>query len=166
MPTRTAILIAAGAVMLSGCESRARNEGAAATQAVPAAGNAPVEKGLAINTPAFEGRLNIPGMTIGGEDMDLDGMKLPPGSKVTGIKVDAPDAGRDQVRIAFTSDTAAAAVAEHFRAQGREAGYALVAGTTDPLDVRGAKTDGESFALTVAPAGAGATGTLLLLDKD
>jgi hypothetical protein len=133
---------------------------------VPAAGGVPVEKGVAITSPEFEGRLNIPGMTLAGDDIDLDGMKLPPGSKVTGIKVDAPEAGRDQVRIAFTSDTAAAAVAEHFRAQGRAAGYALVAAPAEALEVRGAKPDGESFALAVTPEGAGATATLLLLDKD
>jgi hypothetical protein len=85
---------------------------------------------------------------------------------VTGIKVDAPEAGPDQVRIACASTTPAAAVAEHFRAQGKAAGYALADAPATALDVRGAKPDGESFALKVVPAGTGATATLLLLDKD
>jgi hypothetical protein len=155
---------AVGTLLLVACKSRTEREPGAVAQAVPAAGDVVVEKGLAIDTPAFAGRVNIPGLSIGGEDMDLDGMKLPPGSSVTGIKVDAPETGKDQVRIAFTSTGAAAAVADHFRAQAKAAGYTLAPGAA--LDVRGARPDGESFALTVTPAGAGATGALLLLDKD
>jgi hypothetical protein len=81
MQKRAATLIAASALLLAACEDRNRQESAATTQAIPAVGDVPVERGLAINTPEFEGRLNIPGLSVASEDMDLDGMELPPGSR-------------------------------------------------------------------------------------
>lgn len=93
----------------------------------PLTGEAAVS-GLDIDTDGFKAKLEIPGLTFGGDHMDIDGMKHYPGTKVRGVRVNATDRGSDEkgsVTMDFTSPATPAVVSTYMAEQARKAGYAL-----------------------------------------
>ena len=122
--------------------------------------------GLSIDSDKFKANLDIPGLAFGGDDMNLDGMKLYPGSTVKGMHVhavDRPGTDKGEVVVDFTSPAAPAVVAQHMADEARRAGFTLVVNT--PVQVGGSKagTDETSrFAVTVSPNGDGTAGQLTM----
>jgi len=111
--------------------------------------------------------LSIPGIELGGEDMNIDGMKLYPGSKMTGVNVTDKDGGNGRVEIRFVSPAAPDVVARY---------YADAAGQADFTGVKLAKSgaastvtavngEGDPMTITLQPASKGTQGSIVMTDK-
>jgi hypothetical protein len=106
---------------------------------------------VAVNLPGFSGKLKLPKLHLDGNDIELNGVHLYPGSKVTGMNIDA---GHDDgvVHIAFDSPADPATVRNWFQGKLTGVGFTLhaegngLAGTTD---------DKKPFKLDLQPDGAG-----------
>ncbi|WP_149523118.1 hypothetical protein [Sphingomonas montanisoli] len=152
------ILIALPALALAGCEvkvgEKARDEG----------GNVSVsaERGVSIDAPGFKAKVDIPGIDIGGADMDIDGMKLFPGSKLANVNVVGKDGPGDKVTMGYTAPGAPAAVATYYQNAAKEAGFTGV--SIDGTTVHATKDDGDKLTITAAPDGANTRGQILVVD--
>ena len=117
---------------------------------------------IAFNLPIAEGQLKVPAAMMHGGEVDIDGVKLMPGSSITGFNLDAHDKGAT-VDMNFTAPAAPDAVrsyyVDQFRKQGAEA---AVAGDA----VTGTSKDGSPFAIHVSPAPNGSQGKIVIQDKD
>lgn len=124
--------------------------------------------GLSIDSDKFKANVEIPGLSFGADHMDLDGMKLYPGSTVKGVHVRAVDRGdndRGEVTMDFSSPAGPAAVARHMADQARKAGFTVAASSAA---VSGRKLDGgktDDFALEVYPNGDATIGHLTMTDS-
>lgn len=91
---------------------------------------------VALNLPGFSGKINLPKLHLDGDDVEFNGVHLYPGSKVTGMNIDA-DHDNGTVHIAFDSPADPATVRDYFQTKLGGAGFTLhaegsgLAGTTD-----------------------------------
>lgn len=117
---------------------------------------------IEFNLPIAEGKLKIPAGMMHNGNFDIDGVKLMPGSQVTGFSMFAADKGAD-VTMAFTApaspDDVRSYYVEQFRKQGVEAALAGDA-------VQGKTSDGSPFAIHVSPGPGGSQGRIEVQDKD
>ena len=122
--------------------------------------------GLSIDSDQFKANIDIPGMSFGGEHMNLDGIKLYPGSTVKGMHVhavDRPGIEKGEVVVDFTSPAAPVTVAQHMADAARRAGYTLTVNSA--AQVGGSKADGNEtkrFAVTLGPNGEATAGQMTL----
>jgi hypothetical protein len=114
---------------------------------------------VALNLPGFSGKVTLPKLHLDGDDVEFNGVHLYPGSKVTGMNVDASD-DRGTVHIDFDSPADPATVKRWFKDKLGGAKFTLhdagsgLAGTTD---------EGKPFTLDLRPAGGGAAqGTIVV----
>lgn len=145
--------------LLAGCDVHSKNPADGDEKvAIQADGNGEI----AFNTPIAEGKLKVPGAMVGHSDFDIDGVKLMPGSTVTGFSVFAGDKA-STVNMAFTAPATPDAVrvyfVDQFKANGVEA---QLSGDT----VTGKSKDGSPFTITVGAAGSGSQGKIEIQDKD
>ncbi len=112
-------------------------------------------------------RASASGIDIDGDDFDIDGVDLYPGSHIRAMNVDAVNKGGAKistVKASFESQTDAKTLADWFDAEMKKekftftrSGYTL-SGTTD---------DGDAFTLTISDLGGGkANGHVVITDKD
>jgi hypothetical protein len=95
-------------------------------------------------------------------NFDIDGVKLMPGSQVTGFSLDAHDKA-SVVNMSFTAPASPDAVRAYFLDQFRKKGRDVaVAGDS----VTGKSKDGSPFTIQVSPAGSGSNGMIRIEDKD
>ncbi|HEY4071029.1 MAG TPA: hypothetical protein VGM04_05675 [Sphingomicrobium sp.] len=117
---------------------------------------------IEFNLPIAEGKLKVPTAMMHNGDFDIDGVKLMPGSKVTGFSLEAHDKGAT-VDMAFsapaTPDEVRSYYIDQFKAQGVEAALAGDA-------VQGKTKDGSPFSIHVSPAASGSQGMIEVQDKD
>lgn len=123
------------------------------------------DHGFGIDTDKFKMALDIPGLNLSGGNLDIDGMKLFPGSSVHGMKVNAHEDSDDheknsKVVVSFTAPASPAAVLDHAVKEAEGAGWKVVR-TGNALS--GTK-DGDSFAYALTPSGDKTDGTLTILD--
>jgi hypothetical protein len=145
--------------LLAGCNVHSKN---------PVAGDDNVsihadESGnIAFNLPIAEGKLKVPTNFMHEGDVDIDGVKLMPGSSLTGFNLDSRN-DVSNVDMSFTStaspDEVRAYYVDQFRKQGVEA---AIAGDA----VTGKSKDGSPFTIQVSPAANGSTGKIVIQDKD
>ena len=145
--------------LLAGCNVHAKN---------PAKGDDNVsiqadENGhISFNLPIAEGKLKVPTSMMHNGSFDIDGVKLMPGSSVTGFNLDA---GHDNANVdmSFTAtaspDEVRSYYIEQFRKQGVEVALAGDA-------VTGKSKDGSPFTIQVSPAPSGSQGKIVIHDKD
>lgn len=98
---------------------------------------------VSIDTPLFKGDMTLPGFTIDGANLQLDGLDLYPGSKVRDVSVNARD-GAGGVVIAFDSPAPADVVRRWYRDALAEAGIRI---TGDGLS--GQTEGGKPFRIAV-----------------
>ncbi len=123
--------------------------------------------GFSIDADKFKANLDIPGIAFGGDHMDLDGIKLYPGSTVKGMHVhavDRPGTEKGEVIVDFTSPAAPATVAQHIADSARKAGFGLTVDTTAQVGGSKRKDDGEisRFAVTLNPNGDATVGQMTI----
>jgi hypothetical protein len=145
--------------LLAGCNVHSKN---------PAAGDDNVSihaddsGNIAFNLPIAEGKLKVPTHFMHEGDVDIDGVKLMPGSSLTGFNLDSHN-DVSNVDMSFTStaspDEVRAYYVDQFRKQGVEA---AIAGDA----VTGKSKDGSPFTIQVSPAANGSTGKIVIQDKD
>ena len=145
--------------LLAGCDVHGKN---------PAQGddkvsiNADDNGNISFNLPIAQGQVKVPGGFMHNGNVDIDGVKLMPGSSVTGFNMDSKDHGTI-MNIAFTASASADEVrsyyVDQFKKQGAEvavAGYA----------VSGKSKEGSPFTIEVTPAASGSQGKIVIEDKD
>jgi len=117
---------------------------------------------IAFNLPFAEGHVKVPAMMMHNGNIDIDGVKLMPGSSVTGFNVNARDKGAT-VDMSFTApaspDEVRSYYADQFRKQGVEVALAGDA-------VSGKSRDGNPFVIHVTPGPNGSQGKIEVQDKD
>ena len=106
---------------------------------------------FAVNVPGFAGKLKMPRIHLDGDDVDLNGVHLYPGSKVTGMNIDA-DHDQGAVHIAFESPADPATVQAWFLDKLNAAGFMLHA---EGSGLSGTSESGEPFTLDLQPDGTG-----------
>ena len=117
---------------------------------------------IAFNLPIAEGKLKIPGNFMHEGDVDIDGVKMMPGSTLTGFNLDSHNEVSN-VQMSFTStaspDEVRSYYVDQFKKQGVEA---AIAGDA----VTGKSKDGGPFTIQVSPAANGSQGKIVIQDKD
>jgi hypothetical protein len=145
--------------LLAGCNIHSKN---------PASGDENVsihadESGqVAFNLPMVAGQVKVPQMMMHNGNIDIDGVKLMPGSSVTGFSILAGDKGAN-VNMAFTAPASPDEVRSYFLDQFRKQG-AEVALAGDA--VSGKSKDGNPFVIHVTPGPNGSQGKIGIQDKD
>jgi hypothetical protein len=121
---------------------------------------------VSIDTPGFKANVSLPAIDIGSH-ADLDGIKLAPGTKVSGMNVDAKDNDGDgdsgTVEMHFTNPQAPGPVLDHYAKSAADAGYGQINRTTNSLTAR---KDDKSFAIQIDADGNGSRGTITMTGKD
>ena len=124
--------------------------------------NADESGNVAFNLPFVNGQVKLPSGFMRNGNFDIDGVKLMPGSQVTGFNVLAADKG-STVNMAFTAPASPNEVRSYFVDQFRKQGV-------DPSlsgdSVNGKTKDGSPFSIQVSSAAAGSKGTIVVHDKD
>jgi hypothetical protein len=112
--------------------------------------------------PVVGGKMKVPGGMMHGGDVDIDGVKLMPGSSVNGFSVFAGDKGAT-VNLAFTAAASPDDVRSYYVGEFRKKGVeAALPGNT----ITGRSKDGSDFTIQVAPAAKGSQGKIVVHDKD
>ena len=145
--------------LLAGCNVHSKN---------PATGDDNVsihadENGqIAFDLPIGNGKVNIPTSMMHKGDFDIDGVKLMPGSEMTGLNVEAGHQGAN-VDMSFTSPAAPDRVRAYFLDQFKQKGVeAALSGDA----IAGKSKDGSQFVIHLSPNGTGSTGKIVIHDKD
>jgi hypothetical protein len=124
--------------------------------------NADASGQIAFDVPFAKGQVKVPSGWMHNGNFDIDGVKLMPGSQVTGFSLDAHDKA-SVVNMSFTAPASPDAVRAYFLDQFRKKGRDVaVAGDS----VTGKSKDGSPFTIQVSPAGSGSNGMIRIEDKD
>ena len=145
--------------LLAGCDMHSKN---------PAKGDDNVtiradDSGqIEFNLPIAEGKVKVPAGMMHKGNIDIDGVKLMPGSTVTGFSMFAADKGAT-VNMAFKASAPPDAVRSYYVDQFKKQGVeAALSGDA----VQGKTKDGGAFTIQVGPAGGGSEGKIQIQDKD
>jgi hypothetical protein len=154
---RPVALLAALLPVLAACGSGA--DGGNGTAITVSGGGARADTsakggGVAIAVPGFNAKVDLPGLKVKAEDVNLAGMKAYPGSEVERIDISkAPaESGEKRAVFAFVAPADAARVRGWFIEQGRAAGFAL---TGEAATLAGTGPEGERVEMRFADAGPG-----------
>jgi len=122
--------------------------------------------GVSVSIPGFEAKLKVPGVELGGDDMDIDGIKLYPGTEIKGIAVfDEKGARNSRVEMRFISPATPDKVAAHFEAAAREQGFTdfRVASSDGGTTFSAKQTDGDDVTIVMNRAAGGTTAGQILI---
>ncbi len=161
-------------VLLAGCEMKVGEKDGGnemASLSVGEDGNVAITAsdgadGVAVSLPGFEGKMKIPGLQLGGDNMDIDGMKLYPGSEVKGINVtDQKGAGNSLVEMRFVSPATPDKVAAHHAEAARSENFSNINVTSKDgvATFTAKKSDGDDVTITMNPAPGGTTAGQILI---
>lgn len=165
-------------LLLGACEMKVGKDDAGAKDAasvkIDAGGNVAIAAndgadGVSVSLPGIEGKVKIPGMELGGDNMDIDGMKLYPGTKLSGINItDQKGFGNGVVEMRFTSPATPDKVAAYYAAAapGEDFRDIKVTAAKGSSTVTAVKGDGDRLTITIDPAAGGSAGTILIRDAD
>ena len=116
---------------------------------------------IAFNLPIAEGAVKVPATMMHNGNFDIDGVKLMPGSSMTGFNLEAHDHGAT-VDMNFTSPAPPDQVRSYFLDQFDKQGVkAALAGET----VTGKSKDGSPFTIYVSAAPGGSKGVIAIQSK-
>ena len=117
---------------------------------------------IAFNLPIAEGQVKIAGGFMHEGGIDIDGVKLMPGSKVTGFNLDSRN-DVTNVDMSFTAPASPDEVRSYFLDQFRKQGAEVkLAGDS----VVGKSKDGSPFTIQVSPGPSGSQGKIVVQDTD
>jgi hypothetical protein len=117
---------------------------------------------IAFNLPIAQGQVKVPAGFMHNGNFDIDGVKLMPGSQVTGFSMFARDHGAT-VNMSFTAPASPDQVRSYFVNQFKDKGIeATVSGDA----VTGKSKDGDPFTIQVSPGANGSQGKVVIEDRD
>jgi hypothetical protein len=116
---------------------------------------------IAFNLPIAEGQVRVPTSVMHNGNLDIDGVRLMPGSAVTGFSLDAGN-NRSTVNMSFTAPAEPDDVRSYFVDQFKKQG---VVATLGGDAVTGRSKDGSPFSIQVGPAANGSKGTIVIESK-
>jgi len=120
---------------------------------------------VSFELPGFSAKVNVPEGLMDKSDFDIDGVKLYPGARVTGMNVNATGGGSTSiVKIAFAAPDAPAKVRDWY-----ENAFAAksIAITRSGEGLAGKTADGDGVLMAFAPSnGGGTTGTIDIRDSN
>ncbi len=113
---------------------------------------------LSIKAPGFTGQITLPKIHLDGGDFEMNGVHLYPGSKISGMNIDAHDGGagdkKGSVRVTFESPAVPDTVRGWFAEKLAAADFKL---TKQGSGLAGTSDEGKPFKLELAPTGDGKT---------
>lgn len=146
--------------LLAGCNVHSKNPADHADENVSI--HADESGHIAFNLPIAEGTLKVPAPMMHHGNVDIDGVKLMPGSSVTGFNLDAQHDKGANVEMTFASPASPDQVRSYFVDQFRQQGVgAALAGNA----VVGKSKDGNPFTISVSPAANGSLGKIVVQDN-
>jgi hypothetical protein len=111
---------------------------------------------VAFNLPFAKGEVNVPQSMMRDGQVDIDGVKMIPGGKISGFNVNAGDKGSTVV-MNFTSPVSPQDTRAYFLDQFKQKGVdAALAGDS----ITGTSRDGDKFDIEVGPGPTGSNGTI------
>lgn len=117
---------------------------------------------MSFDLPFAKGEVKLPASMMHGGDFDIDGVKLMPGSKVNGFKLNAGKDG-STVDIGFKAPAAPDQVRAYFLDQFRAKGMDAAASGDG---ITGTSKDGSPFTIQLAASDGGTQGNIEVHDKD
>lgn len=136
-----------------------------------AAGNGSDAQTVAVNVPGFSAKLNVPGLTLGSQNMSIDGIAFHPGTRLSGVNIagaagdGSGGEGHGAVEMRFTDPAAPDQLLAYYKQAAQGGGWTEVPPAAgQQFAATRAKADGsEHLALQVgAAAGGGSTGRFLV----
>jgi hypothetical protein len=124
--------------------------------------NADASGQIAFDVPFAKGQVKVPSGWMHNGNFDIDGVKLMPGSEVTGFSLNAHDKGAT-VNMSFTVPAAPDAVRSYYVDQFKKKGTETV---VSGESVTGKSKDGSPFTITVSPAASGSKGKIRIEDSE
>lgn len=138
--------------------SAADNAAPVSTAAAPAA---PAPNTMSIDVPGLKGSVSLPTLSLPGKNTDIDGMRLYPGTQLTGMAVagdETAHGGEGGVSMRYTAPAAPGAVIAFYSHAAQAAGFTLGTISGDTLHAsKGAKT---AVTIVARPADGGSAGTI------
>jgi len=117
---------------------------------------------VSFDLPFAKGQVKLPEGFMHEGDMDIDGVKLMPGSKMTGFNLDSHN-DVSNVELAFNSPAPPEQVRAYYVDQFKQKGVeASVSGDA----VIGKSKDGKPFRIEISPTANGSQGKLVVEDHD
>jgi hypothetical protein len=117
---------------------------------------------IAFNLPVAEGKLKVPAGMMHNGNFDIDGVKLMPGSSMSGFNLDS-HGDTTTIEMSFRAPASPDEVRSYYIDQFKKQGVeATVAGDA----VTGKSKDGSPFVIRVSPAPNGSQGKIEVQDKD
>lgn len=118
---------------------------------------------LSLDLPDIKAQIRLPKIKLKTGDVDIDGVRLYPGSRVTGIDL-AGEEGQSEgsVGIRFDIDAKPDEVRDYFVDAFKQKGVAV---TVQDYRISGRDHDGKPFSIVVEEQGEGARGVLKLGNK-
>jgi hypothetical protein len=154
---KSVLLIALPALMLVGCDETANIQAGDNVVSISADGD---NSQVSIDTPLFKTKVKLPGEMITNSSFDLDGVKLYPGSNVTGVNVNAGEGQKSAVTIRFDSPASTATVRDYFVKAFADKKMTV---TQTATGLSGSDKDSSPFSITLTEEGAAKTaGTIVM----
>jgi len=132
-------LFLAATLLLAGCSVRTHGNGQDGTASITI-GNAADGGGnhsMSINAPGFSARMDLPDLDLGTGSMQIEDMKIFPGTKIQGLNItgeardtassaDESADGKGEVQMGFTAPGGVDQVIAWYRDQAQKSGWTIV----------------------------------------
>lgn len=156
--TRFAIVLALP--LLGACDIDAKNPANDARERVEIKAD---DKGsVAFDLPFAKGNLKLPEGMMKDGNVDIDGVKLMPGSKVTGVSVLSEKDGPATVDIAFAVPKAPDEVRGYYAGEFAKQG---VKASVEGEAIKATTKDGSDVTIAVTPDGDGSKGKIAIIER-
>jgi hypothetical protein len=118
---------------------------------------------IAIDLPGIKGNFKLPKLTIASDDVDIDGVRLYPGSRVHAFEIAGEDgANEGSLTLRFEADASPATVQRYFLDAFRDKG---VSARAQGSGVAGTDHDGKPFSILLDGKGSGTRGVVKIGNK-
>ncbi len=150
---RALILVSIAALPLAACEVQKTGKDDATVNI-----NASENGAVSFQVPGVKGNFKLPASMMKHSDMDVDGVKLFPGSSVNSVRAEDKN-----VTIGFNAPASIAQLKEYY---GKEFAKKGVNAVIQGDGFAGKTKDGDDFTLSFAETNGRTAGTMLIRDKD
>lgn len=166
-----AILLAGTALLIAGCSVRTHDNGQDSSASISIGNDADDGSGnhaVSITAPGFSAKMNLPNLDLGTGTMQIEDMKIFPGTKIHGVDIagdagkgdDEDASGRGLVEMGFTAPGGVDQVIAWYRDQAQKTGWTIVTPTAgNQFEATKPGEHGPThFALRVAATASGSDG--------